>query len=252
MKVLQRVPAERSAPLGNALAQIAAAAAALVPVAAGIEMTIAQWAVVQGAIAMRIALFVGAASWWLGLHVLFAPAAVWAHELALAPAWWGAALAAALLLFGATYRTQVPLFVSARRVRSALVGLLEAQRDARVIDLGCGLGHVVTALKRARPDCECDGVELAWLPYLVSRVRAWRSGCSIARRDLMEVDLSRYDLVYAFLSPAPMEALWQKARREMRPGSRLVSLAFPVPDVAPDAVIAVSPKPRHQLYVWTM
>jgi SAM-dependent methyltransferase len=248
MPSLRELPAS----LQNALAQMAAAAVALVPVAAGMELSMAQWAVVEGAIAMRLALLVGAASWWLGLHVLFAPAAVWAHQLALAPAWWAAALAAALLLFGATYRTQVPLFISARGARTALAGLLDSHRGARVIDLGCGLGHVIAALKRARPDCECDGVELAWLPYLVSRLRAWRSGCRVARRDLMQVDLSRYDLVYAFLSPAPMEALWQKARREMRPGSRLVSLAFPVPGVTPDAVIPISPKPRHRLYVWTM
>jgi SAM-dependent methyltransferase len=245
-------PDRLNAPLQGALAQVAAAGLALVPLAAGLEMTAAQWAVVQGAVAMRIALFAGAATWWLGLHVLFAPAAVWAHQLALAPAWWAAAAAGILLVFGATFRTRVPLFISARAVRGALTGLLDRDRGARMIDLGCGLGHVITAVKRARPDCECDGVELAWLPYLVSRLRALRAGCRVERRDLMSVDLSRYDLVYAFLSPAPMQALWQKARREMRPGTRLVSLAFDVPGVAPDAVIAVTPKPRHRLYVWTM
>lgn len=241
-----------SAPLQGALTQAAAAGLALVPLAAGLDMTAAQWAVVQGAFAMRIALFAGAATWWLGLHVVFAPAAVWAHQFALAPAWWAGAAAAVLLVFGATFRTRVPLFISARAVRAALAGLLEPDRGARMIDLGCGLGHVITAVKRARPDCECEGVELAWLPYLVSRLRGVRTGCRVERRDLMSVDLSRYDLVYAFLSPAPMHELWQKARREMRPGARLVSLAFEVPGVAPHAVIAVSPKPRHRLYVWTM
>ncbi len=240
------------APLHGALTQVAAAGLALIPLAAGVEMTVAQWAVVQGAIAMRIALFAGAATWWLGLHVLFAPTAVWAQGLALAPAWWAVGAATLLTVFGATYRTRVPLFVSARAVRSALAQLLEPAQSTRVIDLGCGLGDVVTALKRARPDCHCEGVELAWLPYLVSRLRGLAAGCPVARRDLMSVDLSGYDLVYAFLSPAPMPALWEKARREMRPGSRFVSLAFPVPGVAPDSVIAVTSRSRHRLYVWTM
>ena len=112
--------------------------------------------------------------------------------------------------------------------------------------------QVTTAIKRARPDCECYGVELAWLPYLVSRWRAAASGCHVERRDLMAVDLSGYDVVYAFLSPAPMPALWAKARREMRPGSRFVSLAFDVPGVPADQVIRVGSRDRHALHVWTM
>jgi hypothetical protein len=137
-------------------------------------------------------------------------------------------------------------------VRAVLCGLVDPGRGERFIDLGCGLGSVLNALKRARPDCECDGVELAPLPYLVSRLRGLRSGCRVERRDLMTVDLSGYDVVYAFLSPAPMAALWAKARAEMRPGSRFVSLAFEVPGVPADQVIAVGSKPRHTLYVWTM
>ena len=239
-------------PLAAGLTQAAAAAVALLPLVAGLDMTLAQWAVVQGAIAMRIALFAGAASWWIGLHVAFAPAAVWAHDLALRPVWWAAAFALLLLVFGATFRTQVPLFLTARKVRTALAGLLDPARSFRIVDLGCGLGSVITTLKRARPDCICDGVELALLPYLVSRLRAARAGCRVERADLMTVDLSRYDIVYAFLSPAPMHELWLKARREMRPGTRFVSLAFAVPGVPADQVIAVGAKHRHRLHVWTM
>jgi hypothetical protein len=154
--------------------------------------------------------------------------------------------------FGATFRTQVPLFLTARKVRAALCELVDPARSLKIVDLGCGLGSVLTALKRLRPECECHGVELALLPYLVSRLRGLRTGCAVERRDLMAVDLSRYDIVYAFLSPAPMPQLWAKARREMRPGSRFVSLAFDVPGVPADQVIAVGPKARHTLYVWTM
>jgi SAM-dependent methyltransferase len=248
----QPSPERMRAPLQAGLTQAGAAAVALLPLVAGLDMTLAQWAVVQGAIAMRIALFAGAASWWIGLHVVFAPAAVWAHALALSPAWWAAAFVLLLAAFGATFRTQVPLFLTARKVRKVLSGLLDPGRSLRIVDLGCGLGSVVMSLKRLRPECECHGVELALLPYLVSRLRAARTGCRVERRDLMSVDLSHYDVVYAFLSPAPMPQLWAKARREMRPGSRFVSLAFAVPGVAADQVIAVGSKPRHTLYVWTM
>lgn len=240
------------APLAAGLTQAGAAALALVPLGLGLDMTLAQWAAVQGACAMRIAMLAGAASWWIGLHVVFAPAAVWAHGLAVPPLAWAGAFALLLAAFGATFRTGVPLFLTARKVRTAIAELLEPGRSAAIIDLGCGLGSVITALKRMRPDCTCHGVELALIPYFVSRLRALKTGCRVERRDLMAADLSGYDVVYAFLSPAPMPELWAKARREMRPGSRFVSLAFPVPGVPPDQVIAVGDAPRHTLYVWTM
>jgi len=232
--------------------QIAATLIALLPVFAGLEITVGQWAVVQGAVAMRIAALSGAARWWPPLHLLFAPAIVFTHGLQVTPLWWAAAFIALLVVFGSTFRTQVPLFLAGDCVRAKLAELLVPDRSLRFIDLGCGLGGVVAKLKQARPECEFHGVELAPLPYVVSRLRAGRSGCRIERRDLMTIDLSAYDVVYAFLSPAPMPQLWAKAKREMRPGTLFVSLAFAVPGVAADEVIPVSGSERHTLYVWRM
>jgi len=246
-------PAKTLAPTAQAgVIQAAAAAAALVLLVSGVEMTAGQWALVQGAIAMRIATLCGAARWWPPLHLAFAPAVVWAQALHLTPAWWAAAFVTLMAVFGGTFRTQVPLFLTARQVRAHLGTLLDAERSMRFIDLGCGLGTVIATLKRLRPECKFDGVELAPLPFLVSRVVAGRAGCHVERRDLMAVDLSGYDVVYAFLSPAPMPALWEKARREMRPGSLFVSLGFAVPHVEAQQVVRVSSAPRHTLYVWRM
>lgn len=234
------------------LTQLAATVIALAPVFAGLEITVAQWSIVQGVVAMRIALFLGAARWWLPLHLFFAPAAVWAQGLALAPLWWAAAFVALAIVFGSTFRTQVPLFLTAREVRVRLGELLPQDRSIRFVDLGCGLGTVIAGLKRLRPECEFHGVELAPLPYVVSRLFAGRLGCDVRRQDIMSVDLSRFDVVYAFLSPAPMPALWAKARREMRPGTLFVSLAFEVPGAEPEQIVPVSDHARHTLYVWRM
>ena len=248
-----RISKRRQPPAVEAgLTQAAAAAVALVILAAGVDMTPAQWALVQGAIAMRIATLFGAARWWPPLHLLFVPCLVWAQMLTVSPLWWGAAFTTLLVVYGSTFRTQVPLFLTAHQVRAHLSALLAPGRALRFIDLGCGLGTVIAALKRLRPECEFDGVELAPLPFLVSRLVAGRAGCHVWRRDLMAVDLSGYDVVYAFLSPAPMSELWAKAQSEMRPGSLFVSLGFVVPHAEPQQVIHVSGASRHTLYVWRM
>jgi hypothetical protein len=79
-----------------------------------------------------------------------------------------------------------------------------------------------------------------------------RSGCRIRFGDYRELDLARYDVVYAYLSPAAMGDLWSKARREMHPGSLLVSNRFAVPGVHPTEALATEPRGGASLYIWRM
>jgi predicted O-methyltransferase YrrM len=62
-------------------------------------------------------------------------------------------------------------------------------------------------------------------------------------------DLSRYDMVYCFLSPEPMPALYRKACAEMRPGSLIISNSFDVPGVPADEIL----DRRHtRLFFWRL
>jgi tRNA1(Val) A37 N6-methylase TrmN6 len=51
-----------------------------------------------------------------------------------------------------------------------------ANRPLAIADIGSGLGGLVLDLARRRPDAQVDGIELAPLPWLVSRLRAKLSG----------------------------------------------------------------------------
>ena len=69
---------------------------------------------------------------------------------------------------------------------------------------------------------------------------------------MWRADLAGYDVVYAFLSPAPMPALGEKAKREMRPGSLLVSNSFAVPEVSPERVIELDDARQTLLYCYRL
>ena len=104
-----------------------------------------------------------------------------------------------------------------------------------------------------RPGARLEGVEIAPLPALVAWLRLRGiPQCRVRRADLWRLDLSQYDVVYAFLSPAPMAALWDKVRREMRPGTLFVSNSFPVPGVDPDRVLPLAGRGDRSLYVWRL
>jgi SAM-dependent methyltransferase len=192
-------------------------------------------------------------SWWLPIQAAFLPAVAAALTLNVPPAVYLGIFLVMLVFYWSTFRTRVPLFLSGKASWARVAEHLPQRAGVRFIDLGSGLGGLPLHLARVRPDGCYEGVEIAPAPWLISRVRAWLLGSPVhfSRADYTSLDLASYDVVFAFLSPAAMPALWAKARREMRPGAMLFSLAFPVPGVPADIVV-VGASPRDTLYGWTL
>lgn len=205
---------------------------------AGIPMSYLAVVLIQGAFAAGLTWWRGLASWWRAIQLLFPLALFGAAQLALPPAVYLAVFLFLLLLYWSTYRTQVPYYPSNRRVWEAVAGLLPRKDPVRVIDIGSGLGGLVLDLAR-RPGVDASGIELAPLPWLVSRLRARLTGsraCFI-RGDYNALNFGEFDMVFAYLSPAAMGALWRKAAREMRPGSLLLSYEFVIDDRLPNRTV---------------
>ncbi|MBI5790339.1 MAG: methyltransferase type 12 [Rhodocyclales bacterium] len=209
-------------------------------------------AALQGACAVLASWRLGEPAWRLPIHALFMPLAVLVHGLDL-PAWlWPAGLVMLLLVFWRTDRSQVPLFLSNRLCRKAVLDLLPAS-PCRVLDLGCGDGALLRQLARARPDCRFVGIEHAPLPWCW----AWLSASNVGNLEIRFGDfwnhsLAGYAVVHAFLSPAAMPRLATKADDEMAPGARLVSNSFPFPDRQPDAVVDVTDRRHTRLHVYEL
>ena len=138
------------------------------------------------------------------------------------------ALAVFLVLVGVFWnsaRSGVPLYLSNRKTKQVLAGLLPEKDGIRFADLGCGFGGPVLALSQARPESHFTGVETAPLLFAVAWLRRRLLGVAnadIQFADYRKLDLGPFDCVYCFLSPVPMPDLYEKARREMRPGSLLI------------------------------
>jgi hypothetical protein len=224
----------------------------------GISLPLWLLALLCGALAALLSRLAGLERWWQIIQLLFPPAAAVLLTLQLRPWIYLVLFMALLLVYWSTYRTRVPLYLSGPRVWQAVRALLppaEPARTLRVIDLGSGLGGLLLALAAARGDAEFHGVELAPLPLLISRLRiAWRRlrNCTVRWGSYWPVDLAPYDVVFAFLSPVPMSALWDKARREMRSGSLFISSSFEVPGQQATRVIDIDDARSTRLHVWTM
>lgn len=208
-------------------------------------------ACLQGCLAAFMSAWLRAARWWLPIHLGFLPAVVVASGAALPPWVYLAGFLVLWLIFWTSFRTQVPLFLSNRITVHRLAHWLPDAGRLRAVDLGSGTGSFIAHLARLRPDWQVEGVESAPLPFLLSRWRTRKQANAVALRgDLWSHPLGDADIVYAFLSPVPMADLWRKARREMKPGSWLISNSFEVPAMDATEVIRVGDRRDTHLYCY--
>lgn len=230
-RIWQRLCSLRAAPKAL-LAQCVAWLLALALVRAGAVPFPFGMLAVQAGAAVALAWGLQSAWWWWGIHAVFSPLAWWVSRSGVASGWYLAAFVLLVLFYRGTVRTQVPLYLSNRAAMQALAERLPA-RSLRVLDLGCGTGTVLRALARLRPQDALVGVENS--PALLWICR-WRTralpAVQVCAGDFLAQDWRGFDVVYAFLSPAPMAAVWEKARQELPAGAWLVSNSFPVPEVA--------------------
>ncbi|WP_338848635.1 class I SAM-dependent methyltransferase [Massilia sp. W12] len=207
-------------------------------------------ACMQGALAAALAFMLGLQRWWWLIQFLFPLALVYALQWRIAPAWYLAAFVFSVLLYWSTFRTQVPYYPSGSIVWRQILSQLP-DGPCRVADLGSGLGGMLLFLEKQRPDLILHGVEMAPLPWLISRLRAKLCGSRVQflRCDYQSLDLGQYDLVFAYLAPPAMPSLWLQLKEQMRPGSHFFSYEFPVPGHVADYSIVLGRRARI-LYGW--
>jgi SAM-dependent methyltransferase len=142
-----------------------------------------------------------------------------------------------------------PFFAPSRRhaIERALT-LAGLAPGERFVDLGCGDGRVLAAA--ARRGARVRGIEVD--PELVeqARRRLARAGVDgeVVEGDIFEADLDA-DVIFTYLTPGTLQELTDRFQAQA-PGTRLVTLDFPVPDlVAAEATRSLSlyrlPAPRR-------
>lgn len=221
---------------------------------AGVVLPPLAAAFLTGAFAAVLSRIAGQAPWWMAIQLLFTPSVVLASSASLRSEIWFGVFLGLAAVYWTTFRTQVPLYLSSRKARSTLITLLPPG-PFTFMDVGSGVGGVLTDLAERRPDGDYHGIESAPLPWLISWLRivlGRRRNCHAHFGNFWNRDLSQFDVVFAYLSPVPMAALWEKVQREMRPGSTFISNTFEVGGAQPTRTHQVDDLHGSALYVWTI
>lgn len=213
--------------------------------------------VLQSITASGISYGLGMAIWWRWIHLFF-PIALWVMSISqISNTFYLVGFIITLALYWTTFKTQVPFYPSSPAVWKALACVMEqhgqTRQSLRMIDIGSGIGDMSMYIAKTRKQDVVEGIEIAPLPWLISLVRTKlnRSNARFTLGNYQHLNFADYDVVFAYLSPAAMSQLWEKASKEMRKGSLLVSLEFEIPNAECTEVI-VTGKTSPKLFVWCM
>lgn len=174
-------------------------------------------------------------------------------------------LATALVVVGLTQiapSAQVPvlrdpdvIFVpTPQSVVDAMLKLARVGKDDVVYDLGCGDGRIViTAAKQF--GARGVGIDIDPLRIKESNANAVTAGVTDRVKFLLtdifadSTDLSEATVVTLYLLPSLNVKLLPKLRRELKPGTRIVSNSFDMGEWQPERTIEVD---GRTIYYWTM
>lgn len=175
-------------------------------------------------------------------------------RLALAVAAFAIALAAGPPAAPAAARApDVPFEPTPQQVVPEMLKLARVGPGDVVYDLGCGDGRIVIAAAKLGARGVCVDID----PQRIreSRANAERAGVTerirFLEQDLFETEIGDATVVTLFLWPSVNERLKPKLRRELRPGTRVVSYVHSMGDWRPGETLNVeSAHGSRQVFLW--
>jgi SAM-dependent methyltransferase len=135
-----------------------------------------------------------------------------------------------------------------------MLELARVTRDDVVYDLGSGDGRIVVL---AAQTYGARGVGIELDPKLVASSRQVAKDAGLDDKvtfiegDLFTADISAATIVTLYLSTSINRELEPKLRRELRPGTRIVSHQFPIGTWTPEKVVR-SKVDGTDLFLWTI
>ncbi len=119
----------------------------------------------------------------------------------------------------------------------AMIQLAEVKDGERIADLGSGDGRILIAF--AQRGFEAHGYEINPILVWWSRWRLRRAGIAniafVHQKSFWKTDLSSYNIVAVYGIPYIMKQLGKKLGRELKPGARILSYIYPIPDWQADS-----------------
>ena len=133
------------------------------------------------------------------------------------------------------YPCPSPIAARDERIRKALQ-LANLQPEETLYDLGSGHGRVLVIAAREF-GANAVGIEIGPVQCVIARINALLNGVSSKVRveagNFYKADVSRADVVYAYLTSKQAPRLQAQLEKQLKPGARVVTISFSFPNWKP-------------------
>jgi SAM-dependent methyltransferase len=142
-------------------------------------------------------------------------------------------------------KTKVPWAKTPRENLNKIFSEINLPKNSLIYDLGCGDGR--TLFLAEKMGYRAVGYELSLYPFLKGALKKIiaKSEIKIKRRNFFKDNLKKADLVFIFLVSAVMEKLGRKLKKELKPGTIVMSYGFKIPDWNADKILDTKPSKTY-------
>lgn len=171
-----------------------------------------------------------------------------------------------MLIFLLIFSTVLILFVldslrwgitptsTSRKVREKILSIVPSV-EGPIADLGSGFGDFALSLHSHFDTSSILCFEGASVPYLLSKILFFLRGgkrIKLFKRNFLKQDFGKFDLVFCYLYRGVMPKLSEKFKREMRPGSFVISHTFAIEDLKPKKIVYADDLYHTPIYLYCM
>jgi len=155
--------------------------------------------------------------------------------------------------FNIIFRGYAPFISTKSKLIEKIIDGLEYKnsKNFTVYELGCGKAGFLRAFEKRCPQSKLFGVENLFLPWLIAKIQTSlsKSNIKIIKKNLFKVDLGQADLIYCYLNQKMMKKLADKFKQECKPGTKIISYAFSLPNLKPEKEIELENRNKIFFYV---
>lgn len=124
-----------------------------------------------------------------------------------------------------------PWWRTNRKAALAAGKLSKIEKEDIVYELGSGDGEFILTTAKKFKVKKAVGIEIEHTRYIYSKIRKQISkskNVEFIRKDFKKVKLSEATVIYFYLVPSVIKRILPKLKRELKPGTRIVSYRYQV------------------------
>ncbi len=139
--------------------------------------------------------------------------------------------------------TKVPFVKTPKKSINIILDKISISAKDTIYDIGCGDASMLIAIEK-KFGAKTIGYEISPWAYALGRLNIYfhNSKTKILFKNFYKEDLSGATMVFCFLIVAVMEKVGRQLISQLKPGTKVISYGFHIPDWKPINTIDTNPK----------